>query len=51
MLIGMDIFGRKTVTINTSNKQATIGSCNDIVILLEVTPQIKNWFAQQILSD
>ena len=50
MLIGMNIFGRKTVTIDTSNKQATIGSCNNIVIPLEVTHQIKNQFAQQILS-
>ena len=38
MLIGIDILGRKSFTIDASNKRATIGSCNDIVITLEVAP-------------
>ena len=42
MLIGMDILGKKSVTINTGNKQATIGSCDDIVILFKVIPQVRN---------
>ena len=42
MLIGMDILVRESITIDTGNKQATIGSCNDIVIPFEVTPQVRN---------
>ena len=38
MLIGIDILSKKNLTINTGNKRATIGSCNNIVILLEVAP-------------
>ena len=36
MLIDMDILEKKSITIGTGNKQATISSCNDIVIPLEV---------------
>ena len=51
MLIGMDIFQRVSITINIGNKQATIGSCNNIVLPLGLTPQVRNQFSQQILSD
>ena len=42
MLIGMDILGKKSVTINIGNKQATIGGSDDIVIPFKVIPQVKN---------
>ena len=45
MLIGIDILGNNSVTIDTNNKQATIGSCNNITIPLEVEPQVKNQFS------
>ena len=51
MLIGMDILERESVTINTGNKRATIGSCNNIVLPLGLTTQVRNQFSQQILSD
>ena len=38
MLIGIHILGNENLTINTRNKRATIGSCNNIVISLEVAP-------------
>ena len=38
MLIGINILGRKSFTINIGNKKATIGSCNNVVIPLEVAP-------------
>ena len=38
MLIGIDILGKKSFTINIGNKKATIKSCNNIVIPLEVEP-------------
>ena len=34
MLIGIDILGKKSFTIDTGNSRATIGSCNNIVIPL-----------------
>ena len=36
MLIDMNILGRRSISIDTGNKQATIGSCNNIIIPLEV---------------
>ena len=51
MLVGIDILGRKSFTIDTRNKKATIESCNNIVILLEVASQIQMQFTQQILAD
>ena len=51
MLIGIDYPSRESFTINTKNKRATIGSCNNIVIPLEVAPQAQMQFTQQILAD
>ena len=51
MPIGMDILKKKSFTNNTGNKQATIGSCNDIVIPLEVAPQAYMELIQQTLAD
>ena len=51
MLIGIDILCRKSFTINTGNKRATIGSCDNIVILLDVAPQTYTQFTQQILAN
>ena len=51
MLIGIDILSRKSFTIDIENKRATIGSCNNIVIPLEVAPQAQMQFTQQILAN
>ena len=51
MLIGIDILGSKSFTINTGNKKATIRSCNNIIILLEVAPRAQMQFTQQILAN
>ena len=39
MLIGIDILGRKNFTIDTGSKRTMIGSCDNIVLPLEVAPQ------------
>ena len=36
MLISINFLGRESVTIDIGNKRATFGSCNNIVIPLEV---------------
>ena len=51
MLIGVDILGKESFNIDTGNKSATIRSCNNIVILLEVAPQAQMQFTQQILAN
>ena len=51
MLIGIDILGRNSFTINTGNRSARIGSCDNIVILLKVAPQAQMQFTQQILAN
>ena len=51
MLIGIDKLGRESFTINTENRRATIGSCDNIVIPLEVAPQEQMQFTQQVLAD
>ena len=38
MLIGKNILEKERVTIDTGNKRATIGNCNNIFIPLEVAP-------------
>ena len=50
MLIGINILGRKSFTINTGNRRATIESCDNIVILLEGAPRAQMQFTQQILA-
>ena len=39
MLTGIDILGREHFTIDTRNQRAIIGSCNNVVISLEIAPQ------------
>ena len=51
MLISINILGKESFTINTRNKKATIGSCNNIVIPLEVASQAQMQFTQQILAN
>ena len=51
MLIGINILGRESFTINTKSRRATIKSCNNIVIPLEVAPQAQMQFTQQILAN
>ena len=51
MLISINILGRESFTINTRNRRATIGSCNNIVIPLKVAPQAQMQFTQQILAN
>ena len=51
MLIGINILSKKSFTINTKNKKATIESCDNIIIPLKVTPQAHTQFTQQILAD
>ena len=38
MLIGIDILGRESFTMDTKNRSATIRSCHNIVIPLKVAP-------------
>ena len=38
MLISIDIFSSESFTIDTRNRKAMIGSCNNTVIPLEVAP-------------
>ena len=51
MLIGIDILGKESFTINTKNKKAIIKSCNNLIIFLEVASQAHTQFTQQILAD
>ena len=51
MHIGINILGRESFTIDTGNKKAIIGSCNNIIITLEVAPQAHMQFTQQILAN
>ena len=51
MLIGINTLGKESFTINIKNRRATIGSCKNIVIPLEVAAHAQMQFTQQILAD